>query len=344
MSKVLLIGDTHSGENGNSPKYNQQVNDMYTWVTQGFPDVDYVVHLGDWFHARNKIQIDTLNYGIKGAKILQKAYGKDNVYVLCGNHDTYHLTSLEVSSLAAIEPYVTVIDEITQVEDMLLVPWIVSGEEWDKIFTYKTAKFCLSHFELNGFYVTDTYKMDHGFSPKALNKSFDLTISGHYHSPQRQGNIQYAGTPIPITMSEANEDHGVWVLDTETGGLDFHVYDKVKVISIPYDELADVIDDLDPENTSIRVEFPDELEDETIITEVRELLDEMKFSSSKIKYRGQKAKQLLESTNEEVEEVENIDQAVLEFLEGSTEVSGIDNTLMKKLYLKSKELSKEEQE
>jgi DNA repair exonuclease SbcCD nuclease subunit len=342
--KLLLIGDLHFGEQGNSPKYNQQLLNFIQWVTEKFTP-DKVVQLGDWFHHRNKIQLDTLDYGVLGAKMLSDTFGKDNVFVLAGNHDIYHLNRLDISSLVAIDPYVTVIKELTHIKgsDTLLVPWVTSGEEWDKIFTHK-AKYCLGHFELNGFMVNDHYTMEHGYSPKTLEKSFDLTVSGHYHSPQKQGQVQYAGTPLPITMNECNEEHGVWTLDTETGELEFHLYDQVKVISVKYHDLADIIDTLDPTATTLRVEFPDDMEDESVINDVRELLDEMKFQGSKIKYRGQKAKQLLESSSDTVSEVENIDEAVIDFLSNSSEVNGIDNDLMKTIYLRAKNLSKESHE
>lgn len=337
--KLLLVGDEHWGEKGNSPKYNQQLIDFHHWLVSTFSgEVDMLIQLGDYFHHRKKIQLDTLNYAVQGAKILQDGFGKDNVIVFTGNHDMFNLSDRSTNSLITIDSHVTVVNEMTSLGDVLLVPWIVSEEEWQQVIDLSDShRFCLAHFELNGFMVNDAYEMEHGFSPKGL-KKFELVVSGHYHSPQRKDNIVYAGTPLPITMNEANEEHGVYVLDTETGDLEFFEYNAVKVISIAYHELEDILEELDPDNTSIRVEFPDELEDETVIGEVRALLDEMKFSEAKIKYRGQKAKALLESEVDDVEEVENIDEAVIGFIKNSTDVSGVDKELMLTFYRKAIEL------
>lgn len=343
MSKCLVIGDLHFGEKGNSEKFNKQLLDFLRWVVENFKDkVDTVVQLGDFFHHRKKIQLDTLNYGIEGAKILGDAFGKENVFVLAGNHDLFYLNRLDVSSIAAIAPYVTVVDSLTPVgkdQNTIMCPWIATQEAWDDLISISDQyKFCLGHFELNGFFMNESYKMEHGFSPNGL-KKFDKVISGHYHSPQEDKNIVYIGTPLPITMSEANEDHGVGILDTETGELEFIEYSKVKVISVPFDQLEDIIDSLDPENTTIRVEFPDDLEDETVITDVREVLESLKFSDTKVKYTGKKAQQILSSEVEDIGEIDNIDEAVLSFIKNSTEVSGVDKELLVNLYLEAKENS-----
>lgn len=341
--RILILGDLHFGEHGNSPKYNNQLLDMLQWCIDEVPEVDAVVQLGDYFHHRNKVQIDTLNYAISGAKKMSDAWGRDNVYVLAGNHDLYYLERLDVSSIASIQPYVTVVDKFTTIADgkVLLTPWITDSKMWDELIDHEGSKYCFGHFELNGFKVNDAYTMEHGYSPSTLEKKFDLTISGHYHSPQEKGSIVYTGTPLPITMNEANEEHGVYVFDTVSGDLEFYEYDKVKVISVPYDQLEDAIDNIDPENTTIRVEFPDDLEDETLITEVCDILNEMNFKNTKVKYKGKKAKQLLETEISDVADVENIDQVVVNFISNSIDVAGVDSELLGYWYQRAITESKE---
>lgn len=335
--KFLLIGDTHYGAKGNSQKFNRQLNEFMRWCSEEFTGkVDKVVQLGDWFDNRSKVQVDTLNFAIKGAKILKSTFGKENVITLTGNHDLYYLDRLDVSSLEALSEHITVINEITPMDNCLLVPWIISGEMWDRVVDEsENYDYCFAHFELNGFKVNDAYTMEHGYSPKGL-KKFDTVVSGHYHSPQVKDNIMYAGTPLPITNNEANEDHGVYILDTETGDIEFYVYDKVKVLSIPYTEI-DSIKDLDPENTSVRIEFPDDIEDETLVETLLNQLKEMNFSDAKVKYRGSKAKKLIEQDIGNVSEVENIDEVVIKYLSEATPVDGIDNDLLKSLYLTAME-------
>lgn len=336
--KLMIIGDTHFGEKQNDTKFNQNLVEMFEWAmeTAKANKVDKIVHLGDYFHNRNSINVQTINYGVQGAKVLASHYDKENILTILGNHDIYYKDRLDVHSLSIIEPYVTVVDSLTAIDEdgkVLLTPWIIDNEQWDILVdevVKKKHEFVLGHFEFNGFKMNDYYTMEHGNSHREL-KRCKRVFSGHYHSPQTQNNVHYVGTPIPTTMSEANEEHGVHILDTETNELDFYVYDKVKVISIPYTEI-ELLEELDPENTSVRIEFPDDLEDETIIMEIQEALAERNFDEVKIKYKGNKAKELLESAVDTIEEVENIDLVVKTFIDNSTEVDGIDKSILLKYY------------
>lgn len=334
-SKVMIVGDLHFGERGNSRHWNEHLLDFLNWVVEQSHEygVDTIVQAGDYFHQRNKIQVDTLQYGVKGAQILNDSGLA--VYVLAGNHDLFYLDRLDVSSLAAIDSYVTIVDETFMVGDkLLLAPWVTDGESWDSLINMASDDiYCVGHFELNGFMVNDRYVMEHGFSPVAL-RAFRKVYSGHYHSRQIKDNVEYLGTPLPITMNEANEEHGVMILNIESGEETWIPYEKVKVVSIPYDQLEDFLNSSpDPHTTTIRVEFPDALEDETLIQKARNDLKEVGFDEVKIKYKGKKASELMEQTVDSVEEVDNIDEAVVRFInEASENVSGVEKDRLLQWY------------
>ena len=338
MAKFVLIGDLHFGEKGNSEKFNRHILDFLDWVCElkESHEVESVVQAGDWFHSRHKIDVMSLNYGIAGAKILNECFGKDNTFVLCGNHDTYNLNSLTINTVETLTPYVTTVYEPILVDSLLMTPWITDGEMWDNLVKNKwKAEYLIGHLEFNGFMVNDGYMMEHGLSHKEL-KKFKRVFSGHYHTPQMKDHVWYLGTPYPITMSEANQEHGVYIFDSDTGDVEFVVYEKIKVISIPYTDI-DQYTELDPETTNIRIEFPDDLEDETLISECVDKLSSLKFTDVKVKYTPKKLKDLID-LDVEVEEVENIDKAVLTFLKSSTEVSGIDKELLGKMYQQAMEV------
>lgn len=342
MSRWLVIGDCHFGEKGDSEKFNSNVLEFMRWSckTGKKHNVDKVIQLGDWFHSRNKIQVQTLSYGIEGARILSNEFGRDNVFVIEGNHDLYYLNRLDISSVTALRPYVTIVDKPMKLNDKCFAtPWIVDGEMWDTVINAsKDNSFLFAHLELNGFMVNDAYEMEHGLSHKEL-KDYELVLTGHYHSLQTKDNILYVGTPYPITMNEANEDHGVFIFDDETLELEFVKYDAIKVISLKLSEI-DKLDTIDPINTSIRIEIPDDIDDETILDDVRSLLAEKNFEEFKIKYKGKKSKQLLEADVTGIENVENIDAAVLSFISSSTEVDGVDKNLLSELYRQAMEKEK----
>lgn len=332
--KLLLIGDIHYGEHGNSEKYNQQVNNFVDWVCEKFVGtVDKTVQLGDWYHHRNQVNVSTLGYGIAGAKKLANAFGKENTFVLSGNHDLYYLDRLDVSSLAAIEAYVTVVDELTHLDDKtLLAPWIANDEMWsDLVEKSEEYEYVLGHFEFNSFKMNAHYEMVSGRSHKEL-QGVKRIISGHYHSKQEKDNVVYAGTPFPITFSEANQPHGVFVLDTETNELEFYEYDVIKVLSIPYDQIA-LLKDLDVKNTRVRLEFPSDLEDEGVIGEMMDQLVELGFEGSKTQYKGKKLERLLENTVE-VNDIEDIDSNIVKAIR-DIDVEGIDKEMLESLYTQS---------
>lgn len=331
--KIMLIGDLHHGAKGNDTQFNEHICDFVDWVCalKEKYDITTCIQLGDYFDQRHKIDVSTLNYGIHNAKKLSQCYGKDNTYVLAGNHDMYHLSRLDVISLIMLEPYLTVVDELLVLDKLVLSPWIIDGEMWDNVCNLGSkCDYLFAHLELNGFKVNDQYLMEHGFSHKEL-KNYNKVFTGHYHSMQEMDNILYVGTPYPITMNEANEDHGVFILDTDDGSVEFVKYDEIKVISIPYTQIESILS-LDPNKTSIRIEFPDELADETVISDVQKLLEEYSFSDVKIKFKGQKTKELLEINTDDIVEVENIDQVIVNFIKNAVDIDGIDKDILEKLY------------
>lgn len=332
--KLLLIGDLHFGERSDSQKFNEHILKFLTWSVELAKEhgLESVVQLGDWFHHRNKIQVQTLTYGIEGARILSNHFGKDKTFVLEGNHDLFYLDRLDVSSVSALRPYVTVVDKPMEIiPNCYATPWITDGEVWEKVIDASSShEYLFAHLELNGFMVNDKYEMEHGRSHREL-KNYECVITGHYHSMQTKDNVLYVGTPYPITMNEANEDHGVFILDTDLATIDFVKYDGITVVSLKIDEIEKIVD-YDPATTSIRIEFPDDLEDESIIEETKKLLMEKNFEEVKIKYRGQKAKELIEADVSTVENIENIDAAVMSFIEESTQIDGVDKDLLIEIY------------
>jgi hypothetical protein len=72
--------------------------------------------------------------------------------IIIGNHDCYYKNQIHPSTLELFNEYshIDIIDDITQVDDILLVPWgQVPEEKYD-------AKYCFGHFAINGFHMNDS--------------------------------------------------------------------------------------------------------------------------------------------------------------------------------------------
>lgn len=337
--KYILVGDMHFGAKKNSEDFSGRILDFMDSVVDYAQTnaIDALIQFGDYFDSRNSINVATLNYAIEGAKKWNRYFGKKDLTFILGNHDLYHLHKIDHTSMKVLTPYVHVIDRPVVLDDGIVVaPWIVDQAMWDRVIELSNEnRVLMSHLELNGFMVNDHYLMEHGYSHTEL-KNYDLVLTGHYHSQQKKDNVQYIGTPYPISMNEANESHGFWVFDSETLELEFIEYTGIRAISVSYkDIIEDKVDLSNPDGTSIRIEFPDDLDDETMIEEVRSSLEEKGFQDIKVKYRGNKAKEILEEDVEEISNVENIDQLVISYLDKSSDVEGVDKDKLKTLYKKA---------
>ena len=77
---------------------------------------------------------------------------------------------------------------------------------------------------------------------KELFKDFDYTALGHLHSKNaiRNGKIRYSGSPLKFSLSETNDEKGVFIVDTLTETVDFHSLKPirdVKVLQASFQEL-----------------------------------------------------------------------------------------------------------
>ena len=90
------------------------------------------IFCGDWHHNRNALNLTTMDATIRCMEKLGSAFEK--FYFFDGNHDLYYKDKRDVNSTAFAQyiPGITFIDEITTIDDVTLVPWLV-GEEWKKL-------------------------------------------------------------------------------------------------------------------------------------------------------------------------------------------------------------------
>lgn len=335
---LCCAGDYHHGEKSNSHKFNKQLIEYSEFCIREAKKRGCTTFFqaGDYFHNRSKIDVSTLNYAIENAALLSANF-KD-IYTLVGNHDTYYLESLDVASTRVLEPFMTVIKEPTIVGNVIITPWIVDGKAWDEFVEMshtEGVEIALGHFEFNGFIVNDLHEMEHGNSHREL-RHLDIVGSGHYHSIQEKDNVTYFGSALPITMNEANGRHGCFFIDTETKEVEFVEYETVKIISDDYRKIFDRLEGCDPENTTIRVEFPSDLPDPTLIKHTTDKLDELGFTDRKIQYDDKRTQEIMKVDTSDVKEVENIDAVVAENIKNSAQIAGIDNDLLGTLYNEAK--------
>lgn len=80
--------------------------------------------------------------------------------------------------------------------------------------------------------------------PIELLKDFDYVALGHLHSKTaiKEGPVRYSGSPLKFSLSEVNDDKGVWIIDSQTMVPEFHPLTplrEVRQLEASFAELTD---------------------------------------------------------------------------------------------------------
>lgn len=221
MAKVLFIGDTHNGANGNNARLLQQNVELYERIRKIIRahNIDFCIDLGDFFDDREKIDVKTL--GVVRNKMLKDL--PVPFYFIVGNHNLYYKNSTLVNNLTETIgdlPNVIIVDKFKEVEGIDLIPWITStnAEYIAELVRTSTNKWCAGHFEFNGFQFDKT-RIANEIKEKIPASWFHHyleVISGHYHIASHKGNITYLGTPVQLTWVDVDVEKKLLILNTET--------------------------------------------------------------------------------------------------------------------------------
>ena len=231
MSKVLLITDQHFGVRNDNLHYVERYRKFYTEIV--LPKIDEegiteVLCLGDTFDRRKGVNFSSL----EAAKEMWFRPLQDRgvkMTMLLGNHDIYFKNTLRVNSpelllgeFNNIEIIYCPGERLIGGKKMMLVPWICDENReaaWEAIKD-TDAKYCMGHFELNGFDPIPGYTMTHGDDPAPF-KKFKLVCTGHYHVKSSKSNIRYLGNPCQLYWNDYGLERGFHILNNN-GSLTFH--------------------------------------------------------------------------------------------------------------------------
>ena len=215
FKKVACFTDIHFGLKSNSLTHNQDCEDFVDWFIEEAQKegADTCIFLGDWHHNRNSINLITLDTSIRCLEKLGAAF--EQFFWFPGNHDLFYKDKRDVHSSAFGRhiPGVTVVDSVTTLGDVTLVPWLV-GDEWKTMKSLK-SKYVFGHFELPHFYMNAMVQMpDHGELKANTFTGPDYVFSGHFHKRQSQGNIVYIGNAFPHNFADTwDDDRGMMTLE-----------------------------------------------------------------------------------------------------------------------------------
>lgn len=207
FKKVACFTDIHFGLKSNSSTHNQDCEDFVDWFISEAKEegCDTCIFLGDWHHNRNTINLTTLDSSLRCLEKLGAAF--DQFFWFPGNHDLFYKDKRDIHSSAFGRhiPGVTVVDRVTTLDDVTLVPWLV-GDEWKSMKDLK-SRYVFGHFELPSFYMNAMVQMpDHGELQRSDLSSPEYVFSGHFHKRQHNGNVVYIGNAFPHNFADTWDD------------------------------------------------------------------------------------------------------------------------------------------
>lgn len=246
FKKVACFTDLHVGLKSNSLTHLQDCEEFVDWFIANAKKegCDTGIFLGDWHHHRNNINLVTLDTSTRCLEKLGKAFKQ--FFWFPGNHDLFYKDKRDIHSsiFARHIPGITVVDRITTIKDVTLIPWMVS-DEWKTIKTLK-SKYIFGHLELPLFYMNAMVQMpDHGELQCDHFVNQDYVFSGHFHKRQSRGKIWYIGNAFPHNYADTwDDDRGMMTL--EWGGTpQFHNWDNApKYRTLPLSKLIDEKDSI----------------------------------------------------------------------------------------------------
>ena len=215
FKKVACFTDIHFGLKSNSGTHLKDCEEFVDWfIAEAQKEgCETAIFLGDWSHNRNSLNLITLDTSLRCLEKLGAAF--EQFFWFPGNHDLFYKDKRDIHSSAFGRhvPGVTVVEGVTTIGEVTLVPWLV-GDEW-KSMKQLTSKYVFGHFELPLFYMNAMVQMpDHGELKASDFGKPEHVFSGHFHKRQSKGNVHYIGNAFPHNFADVwDDDRGMMILE-----------------------------------------------------------------------------------------------------------------------------------
>lgn len=208
--KILVVGDLHV-----VPEELADCDSLLGHVLSvaAQEDVKEVWFTGDQHHTHAVLRLEVLHWWKNAFTALHKAGLK--AVALVGNHDQMSPGSHINAMMAYDQKLVTVIDRPTVRHGVLMVPYVHTQEEFTQAVKTEATKIVFCHQTFNGATYENGFLASDGFDLNLVPQ--DTIISGHIHASQEFGKVWYVGSPRWRSLSDANQDRAIWLLNIEEG-------------------------------------------------------------------------------------------------------------------------------
>lgn len=181
--------------------------------------VDIILFLGDLYHTHAMVNVEVMQFWRNSfAELSGDGF---RVEVLLGNHDRPGDSSSTAHALLAHADSdgVEVLDKAFVRRGLGYIPHCATAQEFlfnaHECFV-RGAKTLICHQTFTGCLFENGFVVKDGVDDNLLEAEF--VISGHIHAPQMIGKVWYPGAPRWRTLSDANTDRAIWVVDFDEDG------------------------------------------------------------------------------------------------------------------------------
>lgn len=223
-----MTTDPHFGVSNNDKKRLKIVNDYYKnffipTVSKLKGKDDILIVLGDIFDHRSLLDIQVINDVIQTFEHLNEVFKE--IYIICGNHDTYRKDTNEINSLKILNQKHLNLDIIYEKpkklkiknKDLWLIPWQVNSEEERKVLKeIGKSDYTFAHTSVIGAVYSGSRKVENGNEADSF-YNFGKVYTGHIHTTQIIKNVNFIGSPFEITRNDKNNPKYIWYFDIESG-------------------------------------------------------------------------------------------------------------------------------
>jgi DNA repair exonuclease SbcCD nuclease subunit len=239
MDKICLIGDTHFSRKAEHPLIKKNIKEGqlaffdYLIGELNERNIKTVLFTGDIHDTRQSINVEAL---VNTKRLFQTKMKDFDIHIILGNHDMYHENAYDITALELFEdiPNVTVYRKNVTVKTFLnkkwyIFPWIIADRETKVVeFLNKMSgnsrkvrdnTVMFGHFEMFGINMEGKSVSTFGLDPNLYMNAAAHVFSGHYHgqsiTEKGSDKLIYLGSPYPMTFANADQSHGVWILDED---------------------------------------------------------------------------------------------------------------------------------
>lgn len=241
--KILIFSDLHLhnwkygasiGSNGINTRLQHQANFLeYIWQYHIDNQIDKIVFCGDLFHTHGRLDTEVMNVALDGFARLGEGSNVENdpkCVMLVGNHDM----KSKDGRINAVQHFDKLGWKVVY-PDTVSSPWshcaFYSYTDEEQKFSWAmgnctNSKYLFLHQGVRSVPVGSGFEIPNEFlDPNKIAPSINFVFTGHYHRHQQVSDkLVVIGSPMQHTWSDAGEDRGFIVLDTDTDSWKFISY------------------------------------------------------------------------------------------------------------------------